>query len=81
MAYLHLLFSPNLCFSSSDIVAVAPTGAPARHLIVAPCPSPLPGGGGTRTPPLVLAHGVALGRVLYLLREECNRAEDCTGMS
>lgn len=78
----HLLFSPNAVFVfSSDIAAVAPTGAPAPHLVAAPCPSHLPGGGGTRTPPLILAHGVAPGRVLYLLREKLSRAEDCTGMS
>lgn len=77
-----LLFSTNVVFVfSSDIAAITPTGAPARRLVVAPCPSHLPGGGGTRTPPLVLAHGVAPGRVLYLLREERNRAGDCTGMS
>lgn len=77
----NLLFSPNVFVFSSDIAAITPTGAPARRLVVAPCPSHLPGGGGTRTPPLVLAHGVAPGRVLYLLREERNRAGDCTGMS
>lgn len=76
----NLLFSPNVVFLfSSDIVAITPTGAPAHRLVVAPCPSHPPGGGGTRTPPLVLAHGVAPGRVLYLLREERNIAEDCTG--
>lgn len=76
-----LLFSPNVVLVfSPDIVAITPTGAPA-HRLVALCPSHLPGGGGTRTPPLVLAHGVAPGHVLYLLREELNRAEDCTGMS
>lgn len=66
---------------SSDIVAITPTGAPARRLVAAPCPSHLPGGGGTRTPPLVLAPGVAPGRVLYLQREEHKRAGDCTGIS
>lgn len=76
----NLLFSSNLVFFSSDIVAITPKGAPAQCLLVAPCPSHLQGGGDTRTPPLVLAHGVAPGPVLYLLREEHNRAEDCTGM-
>lgn len=78
----NLSFSPKVMFVfSSDIVAITPTGAPARHLIVAPCPSHLPGGGGTRTPPLVPAHGVAPGRVPYLLREDHNRAEGFTGTS
>lgn len=59
-----------LCLSSPDIVAITPIGAPAHHLILALCPSHHPGGGGTPTPPHVLAPGVALGHVLYPLRDE-----------
>lgn len=69
-----------LRFLSPDIVAITPTGAPALHLILALCPSHLPGGGGTHIPPRVLAPGVAPGHVLCPLREDHHRTEGCTGM-
>lgn len=42
----------------------------------------LPGGGGTLTPPLVLARGVAPGHGLTLLRDEHSgvEADGCAGM-
>lgn len=77
-----LSFGPNVAsVLSSDIVAITPTGALVRRLVLAPCPSRPPGGGDTRTPPLVLAPGVAPGHVPYPQRGQRNRAEDCTGTS
>lgn len=72
--------------SSLGIVLVSRKAVPAPHPVplLGPlplCPAPLPGGGGTHILPLVLAHGVAPGRVLDPLIVEHSgvEAEDCTG--
>lgn len=85
------LFIPYISrISSLGIVPVTLEVVPAPHLVpplVPPlvpllrCPAPLPGGGGTRIPPLVLALGVAPGRGRDPLRDNHSRveAEDCAG--
>lgn len=67
------------------IVPVTPRAVPAPHPVpplgpLPQCPAPLPGGEGTRIPPLVLARGVAPDRALNPLTGELSgvEAEDCT---
>lgn len=81
------LFFPDISpISSLGIVPVTlevvPAPRPVPPLVLhLQCPAPLPGGGGTRIPPLVLALGVAPGRGLDPLRDNHSggEAEDCAG--
>ena len=75
MIYLPCSPVSFLPVSSAGIVPVTPRAAPAPH----PVPAPLPGGEGTRIPPLAPAHGVAPGRALAPLRDKLSGAEAFTG--
>lgn len=75
-----------LSVSSAGIVPVTLRAVPAPHPVPPlgpppPCPAPLPGGEGTRIPPLAPALGVAPGRALDPLRDKLSgvAAEAFTG--
>lgn len=75
--YSSLKFFP---ISSLGIAPVTLEVVPAPHPVpplgpLPPCPAPLPGGDGTRIPPLVLAPGVAPDRGHNLLTDEHSGAE------